>query len=336
MQESDVKRWIEHGQVSGFGNVATLQTEYDPAVRQAVEIPNTEFTVEDSLLSAIEEKWSESFTPTSVRVEPYKIHLYGPGGHFRPHLDTPEHGLVGTFLLGLWDRTNPSQRFHIQGESKSCGEREWIAFYPDVPHSVEKFKEGYRAVIAFKIFMKDSTTVAPDRYKEATALVQSELSHFIPPFGIYLSHLYHKNASGTRGFDDVLVNAVKGLPNLAIHIIPVVTNESLHIVSDPDYAENAYASTEVYPLTDAHLDFLLGDKEALQRDEVKWLEEIKDKIPFFRIKYIAKDDLWSQDEHEGPGYTGNESRERDEYSVWLTYAIVVLPVKGEEDVKMSL
>jgi hypothetical protein len=42
--------------------------------------PPDEFSVDKELLDRIEAAWAESFLPRKVRAEPYKIHLYGPGG----------------------------------------------------------------------------------------------------------------------------------------------------------------------------------------------------------------------------------------------------------------
>ena len=81
----------------------SLKTEIDSEVRNAREIPASEFEVEPEFLGEIQELWGKHFLPRVVRAEPYKIHLYGPGGHFKSHRDTPETGLVGTFLVGLGD-----------------------------------------------------------------------------------------------------------------------------------------------------------------------------------------------------------------------------------------
>jgi hypothetical protein len=74
--------WFESAAVSGYGDMKALETKVDPAVRDAKEILANEFTVEPSFLEKIRETWAGSFIPKDVRVEPYKIHLYGPGGHF--------------------------------------------------------------------------------------------------------------------------------------------------------------------------------------------------------------------------------------------------------------
>jgi len=84
---------------------------------------------------------------------PYKIHLYGPGGHFKSHRDTPETGLVGTFLVGLGDTSSTyAGHFRIGDKTLRADPCSWVAFHPDIPHEVTKLEDGYRAVIAFKMF----------------------------------------------------------------------------------------------------------------------------------------------------------------------------------------
>jgi hypothetical protein len=98
--------WFEHSAISGYGDMRSLQTKVDSEVRNAREIPASEFEVEPEFLKQIQNLWSAHFLPRSVRAEPYKIHLYGPGGHFKSHRDHPEKGLVGTFLVGLGDTSS--------------------------------------------------------------------------------------------------------------------------------------------------------------------------------------------------------------------------------------
>ena len=75
----------------------------------------------------------------------YKIHLYGPGGHFKSHRDLPETGLVGTFLVGLGDTSSASTgHFRIGNKMLKSYSGNWVAFHPDVPHEITKPEDGYR------------------------------------------------------------------------------------------------------------------------------------------------------------------------------------------------
>ena len=139
--------WFENSAISGYGDMQSLETKVDYEVRNAREIPASEFEVEPTFLQDIQKLWSEH---RSVRAEPYKIHLYGPGGHFKSHRDTPETGLMGTFLVGLGDTSSASSgHFRIGNKMLKADRGDWVAFHPDVPHEITKLEDGYRAVLAF-------------------------------------------------------------------------------------------------------------------------------------------------------------------------------------------
>jgi hypothetical protein len=136
----DIKKWYTLAMDSGFGNVTKQETQHDTEVRSSRELDVTQFTVSQKTLDDIALKWGEEFIPNSydwvtnpttlliwgqkfvpesVRVQPYKIVIYGPGDHFNFHKDTPEEGLCGTFLISLYEDCKPYTAFEIRqgGES---------------------------------------------------------------------------------------------------------------------------------------------------------------------------------------------------------------------------
>jgi hypothetical protein len=145
--------WFKNSAISGYGDMQSLETKVDSEVRNAREIQASEFEVKPEFLKKIQDLWGEQFLPRTVRAETYKIHLYGPEGHFKSHRDTPETGLVGTFLVGLGDTSSESAGHFCIADKKLRAEPcSWVAFHPDLPHEGTKLKDGYRAVLAFKIF----------------------------------------------------------------------------------------------------------------------------------------------------------------------------------------
>ncbi|KAI0315174.1 hypothetical protein OF83DRAFT_373379 [Amylostereum chailletii] len=95
-----------HGALRIWRRMRTQTTCYDTAVHNTHEIPFSEFAVESALLDTVRKcSTAARFHPRAVRVDPYKIHLYGQDSHLKPHRDAPELGLIGTFLLGLGDST---------------------------------------------------------------------------------------------------------------------------------------------------------------------------------------------------------------------------------------
>ncbi|CAL1715453.1 unnamed protein product [Somion occarium] len=325
----DLALMFKYATVSGFGNVRTQETEYDPGVRSAREIPASDFYISPEVLHEVETLWKKKFLPSEVRVEPYKIHIYGAGGKFDSHKDTPERDLVGTFLLGLGDTSQPKERFEIAGKSFNANFGSWVAFYPDTPHAVKAIKEGHRAVIAFKLFRRhDNPEASADNenslngpladIKEA---VKSDFSQMPPPFAFGLRHQYHVGITEPSGFDMMLLEVARERADVEIHLLPVVSKISLS--ANEEEVESNSVEASIYPLTNAHLDFALGDVEALQRDpSIQWLQSLKEKIPYVHVDLGIR---WSNDRVEGPDYLGNESRSWDEYSIYLQYAMVVLP-----------
>jgi hypothetical protein len=348
-------RWYENSHTSGFGNVKTQETEFNTDVRNAREISSSEFTVDQKLISKVEQLWSEYFLPKRVRAIPYKIHIYGPEGQFKPHMDTPEQNLVGTFLIGLGDTTEPGKHLVLNGTKRyGSPANEWVAFYPDIPHEVTRIESGYRAVIAFKIFRHEDAPETPltgvsETVARTPAAIASNVTNVDmliaaesvlaklcaigKPFALHLTHLYNKSLVEPVGFDNILLLAATKQQPALVRLLPVLCtrNYSFYEGDDGSYDDDELikemnnVSSSVYPLMDAHMDFLMGDKGALQRESVQWLKELKD-IPFWSLSRDWRAGvMWRDDYNEGPGYTGNESRAHDEYSIYLTWAMIVLP-----------
>jgi hypothetical protein len=152
-KETVAKLW-EIAPLSGYGDVRTQTTRVDEKVRYARELTMEHVNVPESINRKLALYWAEHMQPRRVRVEPYKLNVYGPGGHFAPHKDTPEGDLVGSIVLTLY---NDSDSKLFLGPQKECDQDEargsWCCFYPDVVHQVPKITQGYRVTLAFKVFV---------------------------------------------------------------------------------------------------------------------------------------------------------------------------------------
>lgn len=243
-------QWYENSSTSGFGNVKSQETEINIDVRNAHEISSSEFTVDEELIEMVECLWSKHFLPKRVRAMPYKIHIYGPDGQFKPHMDTPEQNLVGTFLVGLGDTTKPGERLVLNGSHcHGSPANHWVAFYPDISHEVARIESGYRAVIAFKIFRlgaapevsltdaaETSTGVleAPARntvnldMEIAVESILTRLCAIGKPFAFHLTHQYNKALIEPVGFDNILLLAANKQP--ALVRLPL-SSASVHILA---------------------------------------------------------------------------------------------------------
>jgi hypothetical protein len=136
--------------VSPFGHVASQETLIDPSVRHARElIAPSNLSVNPFLLNHLAQLWSKYMLPRRVRVETYKLNIYGPGGHFAPHRDTPAPGLVGTILIGLVDTSDQNSGLRIwTNQHKHIDESEPNAHVNDVSNSPNAGVEAGAAAAA--------------------------------------------------------------------------------------------------------------------------------------------------------------------------------------------
>ncbi|KAI0057667.1 hypothetical protein BV25DRAFT_1994824 [Artomyces pyxidatus] len=359
-EEGWLKQLFTNASVSGYGDVRTQETKIDLDVRNAREIPASEFAVAPALLDTIRTTWAAHFWPAAVRVAPYKIHLYGPGGGFQAHRDTPEAGLVGTFLLGLGDSTQARNlEVRVQGARASNTTAfsacvgQWVAFYPDVPHRVVKLKKGYRAVLAFKVFRADD---GADAACDAGVLqrVRAVTDRLSAPVGLFLEHKYCMGTQKLAGFDAVVYEALARRADIAVHLLPVVTKWSAVIETDADVDMGYYSGNfrdreipqgsfdaPVYPITAAHVKAVAAGsmevsferwgrlvvKDPAAREEgLGWLNKLTKDVQFLATDLDSTTVTWSTAQ-EDLDYTGNESRPYSEDSVYLSYALVIVEKK---------
>ncbi len=322
-----LQSWLQNATISGYRGIADLHPEVDTNVRNGREIGADEFSVEPKLLDEIAKIWKEKFIPGDVRVEPHKILIYGEGGHFSAHCDAPEQGLVGIFLVGLYDSTKASSlgNFHIEGKYWHATGGRWVAFYPDVPHEVTPLAPGCaRAVIAFKLFSTEDPNEAATCVAAEVEEAKSVLQGIPRPFGIILSHKY---STGTEdeldGYDAVMLSAARQIEGTSVRVIPVVTRllEEQYYDEEESLTRSCF-STEVKPFTQAHMDLRLGREI---KSECTWFEWFKD-VPFYSWDLRNSATRWQHREEK----IGNEANGKQRDTLYLSYAILVVPGKTEK------
>jgi hypothetical protein len=318
--------WYEHAAISGYGDMKSLETKVDDKVRSAREIVASEFSVEKTLLEKIQNAWAAHFLPRNVRVEPYKIHIYGHEGHFKSHRDTPEKDLVGTFLVGLGDTTKGRGNFLIHERRLRADPCNWVAFHPDVPHSIDQLWESHRAVIAFKIFRHEHSDDSPiesfgDRIKDV-------FSKMKVPCGIFLNHKYCMGTSQLNGFDSLLLSCARSSAKGRVHLLPVLTTFAGEYFYNEDLGQTTF-DTSVYPFTESHVDILLGRNTEEAKERIGWLDGMK-RIPFYGLDFDASVVTWERRQQEGENYIGNEADSYREDSIYFSYSLLILPENVQE------
>ena len=327
----DVEKWYTTGTSSGFGNVLKQETEHNAEVRSSRELDPSQFSVSQELLDDIALKWGNDFVPRSVTVRPYKLVIYGPGDHFKLHKDTPEAHLCGTFLITLFQDCSPCDAFEIHQNGDSSGWSSnhgngWCAFYPDIVHSVRALETGYRAILSFKVFAKE--TEAPQEWSADEALilrvqnVADQIQNLNRPLGILLNHHYGYESKSLYGCDKRLLDALKE-KGLQVETKPVLVHfEGTGPYPGDYWTTDVSVSSDVYSLTEEALEFV---RKCLEGEEVEEeYTESTTNLVFLDGHDPDSEGLWHNEELEEIEHTGNESQPHSENSVYVRYAAIVM------------
>ncbi|THU78481.1 hypothetical protein K435DRAFT_973513 [Dendrothele bispora CBS 962.96] len=330
-----LETWFRHGTPSGYGDLREHSTKFDDEVRSAREVSAENFHVDSAFLREVENHWKNHFYPTNVRAEPYKIHMYGEGGKFEEHRDTPQAGLVGTFLVGLGD-TTWSRHLVVDGNECDASEGSWVAFYPDVPHEVTRIRRGYRAVLALKIFRDDTQVPFNDELSSArdpmlTAAANQLVTNLELPYGFILDRKYCLGTTKLSGIDAIVYSRARKLPHI-LHpvIIPILIRtryfQGYHRTKD-GHDDVQQTITYVEPFT-SELIHAQRDSPLYQR----W-ETLKE-IPFYDLRAPLEEKYSYSPEHssvvwssssEEINYLGNESDGERGDGIYMSYAVLCLP-----------
>ncbi|HMV69371.1 MAG TPA: 2OG-Fe(II) oxygenase, partial [Myxococcota bacterium] len=174
LQPEQAQRLIERAERSPYGKGPL--TLVDPEVRRSWQIGPGQISFGgagwDPLRAQVAAFVKEALgVDGTVKVEPYKLLLYEPGGFFTPHRDTEKAaGMFATAVVVL-----PSA--HAGGEivvrhldrvevlavgSDDPGCVGLAAFYADCVHEVRPVTEGYRIALLFNVLRRQGAVAAPD------------------------------------------------------------------------------------------------------------------------------------------------------------------------------
>ncbi|KAK5714856.1 hypothetical protein LTR17_016966 [Elasticomyces elasticus] len=203
----------------------------------------------------------------SVKAELYKLNVYsGPGGRFKPHVDTPRGSTqVGSLVVSLPSRyeggsLSVRHRGHqtvFDWAANSANSIQWAAFYSDCEHEVHEVTSGNRITLTYNLFLVPRTDLQAGRPHglNVSALPLAQLlkqalhdARFMTSggeLGIYLAHRYphtHNELSKLlpgcmKGADMAAYEVARSL-KLA-HTLITTSEESMNAFSD-EYYYNGY------------------------------------------------------------------------------------------------
>ncbi|KIM42955.1 hypothetical protein M413DRAFT_69792 [Hebeloma cylindrosporum] len=155
----------------------------DESYRKAGKMDASEFATQFSpTTSGIMENIRQALfgrrTTDSIKVELYKLNVYGPGSFFKPHVDTPRsESMVGSLVVVLPTKhEGGSLLFRHEGQEFSFDsanamaldkngvpQAPFVAFYSDVEHEVSVVNSGYRVTLTYNLHLvKPNSSIATE------------------------------------------------------------------------------------------------------------------------------------------------------------------------------
>ena len=154
-----VERLIAESERAPFGHHE--MTRLDEEVRHALRLRSRMATTIEGLdVRPLLDEIEAAISPVErLRAQLLDVHIYPPGGHFRPHKDTPrEEGMVGTLVVWLPIPHEGGALLLSDGVSHasvsaSTEGLRWAAFTGDVQHAVEPVTSGHRITVAYALML---------------------------------------------------------------------------------------------------------------------------------------------------------------------------------------
>ncbi|KAJ3044074.1 hypothetical protein HDV00_003178 [Rhizophlyctis rosea] len=155
---------------AGFG--LDSNTVIDPAVRKALALEPSNFAMTKPIIGAATLntiKQALMPRPDEIKAELYKLNVYGPGGHFKSHVDTPSKNMFGSLVVCL-----PSPfaggEFVVRGPRdkeivldwglNAHNLTQWVAFFSDCEHEIRPVTTGHRITLTYNLHLNGGESVA--------------------------------------------------------------------------------------------------------------------------------------------------------------------------------
>ncbi len=192
---------LEYSNLSPFGDLKEMKTVLDPEVRLAHQIETERFDfgyvsrrLKDRFLQShvlpgnfsINYHIEDELVPgRRISLKRNKLGIYGKGGFFKSHVDTPSHdNMIGTLVVCLPSPHEGGELvvihdglehvFDFSKLSDDPSKFQWAAFYGDCVHEVRPVVEGFRVTVTYSIILNehDSLRAAYYRYEGDRGLME--------------------------------------------------------------------------------------------------------------------------------------------------------------------
>ncbi|KAF5332447.1 hypothetical protein D9611_005223 [Ephemerocybe angulata] len=164
----------------GRGNEDVLDLSYRKAWKLDTSRFSAQFNVVKSGLLDVVHDELLRYNDSSLKIDAqlYKLNVYGPGSHFKSHLDTPRSDkMFGSLVIILptihsgGDLTlrfketswtfESSKLLSSKGSPEAPPSLAWVAFYSDIEHEVSVVESGYRVSLTYNLYYATDPPLAP-------------------------------------------------------------------------------------------------------------------------------------------------------------------------------
>eukprot|EP00731_Ephydatia_muelleri_P032683 Em0024g227a len=171
--ESPLVGLIEACSVASFG--LNGETVADKTYRDALKLEPDRFVTDFSVSSTSIQFEIKKLVPqvSNIRTQLNKLNIYGAGGHFRSHMDTPKSKeMFGSLVVCLPTQfTGGSLVTHHHGNKvnfdwsstpdQPSRKIKWASFFSNVEHEILPVTSGYRVTLTYNLYGMQADAVAP-------------------------------------------------------------------------------------------------------------------------------------------------------------------------------
>jgi len=209
-------------------------TVLDESVRKSWQLDASELKFKSERWATLITKMTTQLTHDlgiegKVEASPYKLLIYGEGGHFKPHRDTEKlDAMFGTLIVYLpCDYTGGKLLVHHGGQCvevdfcdpKQRYDFQYAAFFADCEHAVEPIESGYRCCLVYNLALVEGD---PEKLNQAMAAHAAMLQPYLDglredspsqPSAVLLDHQYTEanfSLEGLKGHDQSKARALCG------------------------------------------------------------------------------------------------------------------------------
>lgn len=207
--EADFQQLLNACSPASFGRGA--EAVIDPSYRNALKLDSQRFATTFNVAStSMLDEIRRVMAPdsTGIQAEMYAFNIYGPGGHFKTHIDTPRSPLMfGSLVVALpceftggalivnhdfkitkfcWGKDEDPNTVKATAlprsdsimsidtdngtDSDSVLRLHWAAFYSDCEHEIEEVRSGYRVTLTYNLLYGQSNVLEHSLNMTATPL----------------------------------------------------------------------------------------------------------------------------------------------------------------------